>query len=475
MAGEHILVIDDSATLLRIVARTLSRAGYKVRTAEGGAKGVTLAKAERPDLILLDYLMPGLNGLQVCRLLGEDARLRDVPVIVMSARGDKVGPRLVEEAGAVDYISKPFSPEALVAVTSHVIDKYVREGTPPPRLSHTPAPGPSPATAAEPAEHARKVAEVRADLVQRLAASLEEALARVPADVSSRGRIALEHAVGAALGDGALSEIAGKLAAAFPEQGLAADVALHGDLARIAVADVLTLLQVQKQTGILTLLRGEARVEVYFHQGRVDWVGGRNLREEFLLGRFIVETGAISRQDLDLFLQSRTGTRKLLGAQLVRLGYITQEDLNAALGRQSSEILYEVMRWGGGRFFFRQTEERPAHVAEAKLNLAVEQLLMEGFRRVDEWSLIEQVIHSFDIVFQRGEDAIRDFGVERLQPEELLVLDLVDGQNCVRDIVEKSRMGSFDTCKLLYRLLSTRLIRKRVEPAPPQVQKPLAG
>jgi aminopeptidase-like protein len=65
--------------------------------------------------------------------------------------------------------------------------------------------------------------------------------------------------------------------------------------------------------------------------------------------------------------------------------------------------------------------------------------------------------------------------VERLQPEELLVLDLVDGQNRVRDVVEKSRMGSFDTCKLLYRLLSTRLIRKRVEPAPPLAQKPFAG
>jgi CheY-like chemotaxis protein len=470
MAHESILVIDDSPTILRIVARTLSRTGYKVRTAEGGAKGVALARTARPDLILLDYLMPGLNGIQVCRLLGEEPTLRDVPVVVMSARGESHRVRILEELGAVDYISKPFSPEALVAVTSHAIDKYVREGTPPPRLGLTPEPGPPPAPSpsAEKSDLSERLEALRTELAGRLAPAVEEALTRLAPDPPALAlRTALGHAAGALLGEAAFAELTEKLADLFPERALGATHALLGDLAIVPVSDVLQMLDLQKQTGVLCVTRGEARTEVFLREGRVLWVCGRNLREEFLLGRFIVDAGAISRQDLDLFLQSRSGSRKLLGAQLVKLGYLTPEELRQALARQSSEIVYEMLRWTSGRFWFRRTEERPPPAVDANLDLAVDQLLMEGFRRVDEWSIIERVIHSFDIVFQRNEDAIRAFGFDELRAEERLILDLVDGARRVRDIVEQSQMGSFEVCNLLYRLLSTRLIRKRVEPAPP--------
>ena len=80
MAGENVLVIDDSPTLMRLFARSLSRAGYRVRLAEGGTRGVSLARESRPDLILLDHVMPGLSGEEVFRLLGQEPSLRDVPV-----------------------------------------------------------------------------------------------------------------------------------------------------------------------------------------------------------------------------------------------------------------------------------------------------------------------------------------------------------------------------------------------------------
>jgi CheY-like chemotaxis protein len=472
VAGENILVIDDSPTLLRIVARTLGRAGYKVRTAEGGAKGIGLAKVERPDIILLDYLMPGLNGDQVCRMLGQDPALRDVPVVVMSARAEKMAQHF-EELGAVDYISKPFSPDALVAVTTHAIDKFVREGTPPPRLAQTPEPGTGPELLVhEVAERPQQLVAVRAKLAERLGPALEDALNGIGPDSDARARrAALEHAIGTALSESALSELTGELSRAFPEQNLGTDAVLIGDIDGIPVADVLQMMAVQKQHGTFLISRGDLRVEVYLRDGRVDFVGGRNLREEFLIGRFIVDVGAISRQDLDLFLQSRAGSRKLLGAQLIKLGYITEDDLRVALRQQSSEIIYDVLRWQNGRFTLRRGKERPPYVEAASLDLAVEQLLMEGFRRVDEWSMIEKVIHSFEIVFQRDDDAIRAFGFDSLQPEELVILDLVDAVNNVRDLVTKSKMGSFEVCKLVYRLISSRLIRKRVEPAPPDLHQ----
>jgi CheY-like chemotaxis protein len=471
MAGEQVLVIDDSPTLLRIASRTLQRAGYQVRTAEGGARGVTLAKERRPDVILLDYWMPGLTGEDVCRILGQDAGLRDVPVIVMSSRADQIGERVVETLGAVDYVSKPFSPEILLAVTGHAIHKYVREGTPPPRL--TPSDGtPSPAAPApmlDAAGRPERLAHVRARVVALLGEPLVEALragaGAAAQDDAARASV-VTHAIDAALTDAALSELARVFVSAAPEMAHADGVLLRVDLGAVAIADVLQLLQIQRATGVLNIARDDSSVEAFFRDGRLDFVAARNLREEFLLGRFIVETGAISHQDLDLFLRSRAGTRKLLGAQLVKLGYITPENLALALRQQSCEVLYEVLRWRSGRALFRQTTERPENAAEARLDIGVEQLLMEGFRRVDAWAAIETVIHSFDIVFARNEEAIVTFGIDALEPSELIVLDLVNGQRSVRDILRESRMGSFEACQLLYRLLSARLVRKRVEPAP---------
>jgi hypothetical protein len=98
------------------------------------------------------------------------------------------------------------------------------------------------------------------------------------------------------------------------------------------------------------------------------------------------------------------------------------------------------------------------------LGLDVEGILMEGFRRVDEWHLIEREVDDFDMVFLRNEDAVAQMGRGRLTREELAVLELVNGKNTVKDIVRSSRMGSFDVSKMLYRLLSIKLIRRRVMP-----------
>jgi hypothetical protein len=101
---------------------------------------------------------------------------------------------------------------------------------------------------------------------------------------------------------------------------------------------------------------------------------------------------------------------------------------------------------------------------DASLGLEVDGILMEGFRRVDEWHLIEREIENFDQVFLRNEDAVTQMGRGRLTREELSILELVNGKNTVKEIIRQSRMGSFDVSKMLYRLLSIKLIRRRVMP-----------
>src|SRR5215204_1121610 len=124
MAGELVLVIDDSPTITKVVQLVLTKAGYQVDTAADGEAGLEAVRAKRPDLILLDFVMPRMNGYQFCRELVADAKLRDIPVVLMSAKGDQVGERFVKVMGIVDYITKPFSPEAITAVVQHTVGKY---------------------------------------------------------------------------------------------------------------------------------------------------------------------------------------------------------------------------------------------------------------------------------------------------------------------------------------------------------------
>jgi two-component system alkaline phosphatase synthesis response regulator PhoP len=116
MSYQTILVVDDEPQIVEIVGDYLKQAGYRVLTARDGQTALTIARHERPDLILLDLMMPGgLDGLDVCRRLRQDHVLRDVPIIMLTARVDETDRLIGLELGADDYITKPFSPREVVA------------------------------------------------------------------------------------------------------------------------------------------------------------------------------------------------------------------------------------------------------------------------------------------------------------------------------------------------------------------------
>ena len=465
MPGELVLVIDDSPTILKVVQLVLAKAGFDVKTAADGEAGIALARERRPDVILLDFVMPRMNGYQVCRALAEDAQLREVPVILMSAKGDQVGERFVKVMGIVDYITKPFSPEAITAVVSHTIGKHAKPSAVEMALGDS--------SNDELAKQARDGADdgqarrvafdgVRAAIADKVAARLHGMLAEDPA-YTAPPLEALAATTRDALEDAVLEEILAQARKAHPEVVNEPDAVLTGDLRVIPLAEVLHLLQVQVQTGALAVTRARSTVDLFFRSGKLDLALASGLPDEFLLGRYVIENQLMTQQDLELFLTSRTGG-KLLGRQLVKLGYISEAELKHVITQQTSELVYEVLRWNFGRFTFRSTKEIPAVAVDASLGLSIEGVLMEGFRRVDEWHLIEREIDNFDVVFLRNEDALAQMGRGRLTREELTVLELVTGKNNVKEIVRQSRMGSFEVSKMLYRLLSIKLLRKRVMP-----------
>src|SRR5574340_932504 len=123
MAGEKILNIDDSPTVQRLIEMILASQGYQVVLASDGEEGIAKAKTERPDLILVDFVMPKMNGYQVCKTLKDDPEFRDTPIILVTSKGDKVGSKFVDTLGITEYFTKPFQPEELLNKIREVLDK----------------------------------------------------------------------------------------------------------------------------------------------------------------------------------------------------------------------------------------------------------------------------------------------------------------------------------------------------------------
>ena len=114
MAKGRILVVDDEIYIVHILDFSLGMEGYEVITALDGEQALEKARAEKPDLIVLDIMMPKLDGYETCKMLKAEAGTRDIPVILLSAKGRNVDQKIGFEVGADDYITKPFSPRKLV-------------------------------------------------------------------------------------------------------------------------------------------------------------------------------------------------------------------------------------------------------------------------------------------------------------------------------------------------------------------------
>lgn len=110
-----ILAVDDEQNILELIRYNLEKDGYLVLTASDGEKALALAQREKPDLILLDVMLPNLDGLAMCRVLRQNEATRKIPIIMISARGEELDKVLGLEMGADDYVTKPFSNRELLA------------------------------------------------------------------------------------------------------------------------------------------------------------------------------------------------------------------------------------------------------------------------------------------------------------------------------------------------------------------------
>ena len=121
MSQETILIVEDSATDMRMVTAALQGTGHNIITAVDGEEAIAKARKEHPNLVLLDVILPGKNGFQVCRDLKTSPETKDIPVIIISSKNQESDRFWGMKQGAVEYLTKPFGEaELLAAVARHI-------------------------------------------------------------------------------------------------------------------------------------------------------------------------------------------------------------------------------------------------------------------------------------------------------------------------------------------------------------------
>jgi two-component system alkaline phosphatase synthesis response regulator PhoP len=127
MAGEKILVIDDELNIVELLKYNLVASGYKVIYSLNGKEGLNLAVENKPDLILLDIMLPEMDGFDVCKEMKKNKEIENIPIIMLTAKGDEFDKILGLELGADDYITKPFSVRELLARIKVVLRRNLKE------------------------------------------------------------------------------------------------------------------------------------------------------------------------------------------------------------------------------------------------------------------------------------------------------------------------------------------------------------
>lgn len=121
MSQKQILVVDDEEGILELISFNLTKEGYDVICTPTGEKALDVIGTERPDLVVLDLMLPGINGLEVAKTLKNDPGTRDIPIVMLTAKGEEADIVAGLELGADDYVTKPFSPRILAARVKAVL------------------------------------------------------------------------------------------------------------------------------------------------------------------------------------------------------------------------------------------------------------------------------------------------------------------------------------------------------------------
>lgn len=424
MGKGKVVVIDDSPTVRKLAEVVLAEEGYKVYTAEDGEEGLKIAEEVLPSVILVDFIMPRMNGFQFCKMVRNNQFLKDVPVILITAKGEEVGKKFTEKVGVIDYFIKPFQPEELVEKVNSVIQSQ--------KIEEVVMPG----TSTEGGEVAETVS------TSDIGETVDRIIRRY---FYGEFRFLLQTSIVDIL----------KQSGVIKAQG----IALSGNLMDFSLFDVFQLIDAAKSTGKLSIYSPSLSSEIYFDKGHIVFASTSKQGRGFLSGDMIEKRKNIPREVFIRTFKTSKETGVPILRSFVNEGLLSEDEMMAILKDRIDDAIYSTIELESGNFFF---EKMPLSddLSDIPIRLEVSQIVLEGARRLDERRFADKMFQDNSIVFIRF---LTDVAVEdiNLNENELKIFSLVDGKRTLGDIIKMSGIEEGEAKRIFYTLTRIGILKKK--------------
>ncbi|HVH43132.1 MAG TPA: response regulator [Labilithrix sp.] len=458
----HLLVVDDSPTIRKLVELTFRSTPWTVDFASSGREGISMARSGQPDIVLLDFVLPDMRGVEVCAMLAKEPRTQSTQVILMSAKDESIRQLFKPYPSVVDFVPKPFSSEELLArVRTASVDEVGR---------------PRPTQRKMRFSHAQKEAAAKA-----LYAKLAKAFAQIPAWLAQMGaqnastffarKILSPDLIGDLLEtllpvyrellnvdgreEGAQAPVV--VSAPPPAQAPNVDSPLSGRLRGWPVPDVCSMFGSSGRTGELRLTRENVTVIVYYRRGEIVLVSSLDPADHFS----VAPRADISAtpEELSAAEAEQAASGKPVHVTIAeRRGSSEGLDLRRTLQRVGRRLLFDAFDATEQSFAWRDLASLPAYVETyacyvplcrntepfdpgkppAEMPPSLAQLTLQRLR---EEEVSEQLLPKANIVFDRVQgftERIRDLALEA---RERRVLALIDGRHTIEELVGRTGLG----------------------------------
>lgn len=454
----RILSIEDSLTIRKMIEAILRSDGHEVLLAERGIPGLELARTAKPDLILLDFLLPDLPSPEICRQLLADPATAGIPILLVSTNGAAIRQLYADSRNVRDYLTKPFQAKVLKSVIDHLLAKRAAPAAEAGGLVLPAADAePLPATIETPNTPEPRAAESGAlSLLRNLLNGRFRCIARMIPDLERRrGPLPPEaFYLPFFLRNDLLTEIA----AASAQPNVPAHPQIAGTNAWVSLDAALLHLGRTGATGVFRLeMEGEV-VTVSISQGRVAMIGSTNPRAYCAGAAYnfhAVPTAAVANA---VSVQQREGVPFFI--TLCRLGLMPDPGILEPLLRdQGIAAVQRALLAPETRYSFVAGGVLPEAARQFPLGLEMRQFLLSVLRLVDDWLEIESTTGSVESVYAIVADAEAQIGQLSLLAAERAVLGLVDGQRSLQGIAALAGQELFCTCAVVYRMLRLGLLR----------------
>lgn len=423
--GTKVLLVDDSPTVRRLGELILSQHGYSVFTAEDGERGLEVAQKIRPAVILVDFIMPNMNGHTFCRKIRQDESMKNVPLILISSKGESVGETFEKEFGVLYYFSKPFEPDDLIKKLEEVLKDVVSE---------------------EPDSELEEAASNGAALASL--ASMHEMFDKLLRQYFQKDfPLLMRNVMNDMLTEAGLVKKGG--------------VVFSGDLSEVPLPDVINFAYNSRLSGRLTIFSPEIFGEIFLEEGMFVFAScsTKGAKQPFLTD--IMRKQKLLFADDETIQQVVTAAREKgvpIGRMLVEKELVNEEQLLEALKLHAQDAFSSILAAKNGNFFLER-DELPTNLQDMKVRVPLINVLMEGLSHLDERHLAASEFKDESMVLVRlitNEDALDTI---QLKSRELDIFAMIDGRKPLSEIIAASQLDPLETKRICYALRKIGLLR----------------